>query len=104
MMVKVRVKETMMVIAAAFVVVNVQKRCLQKGKHQGQVHQDSSGKPHTHIVQSRQSRTPSLWFPFKERYIPQVCCTSPPRLTRLAGWSSRVARMGTICNSIVLWM
>src|SRR3954466_9019960 len=44
------VKETMMVVAAAFVVVHVQKRCLEKGKHQGQVHQDSSGKPHTHIV------------------------------------------------------
>src|SRR6266702_6009876 len=55
MMVKVRVKETMMVIAAAFVVVNVQKRCLQKGKHQGQVHQDRSG-THTHIFRILRSR------------------------------------------------
>src|SRR4051794_14640988 len=76
------VKETMMVVAAAFVVVHVQKRRLEKGKHKGQVHQDSSGKPHTHIVQSRQSRTPSLRSPFKEPYIPQqVHCTSPLRLT-----------------------
>ena len=66
------VKETMMVVAAAFVVVHVQKWCLEKGKHQGQVHQDSSGKPHTHIVQSRQSRTPFLRSSFKEPYISQV--------------------------------
>jgi len=32
------VKETMMVVAAAFLVMNVQKRYLEKGKHQGQVH------------------------------------------------------------------
>src|SRR4051795_466311 len=82
---KMRVKETIMVVAAAFVVVHVQKRCLEKGKRQGQVHQDSSGKPHTHIVQSRQSRTPSLRLPFKEPYIPQVSCTSSPRLTLRQG-------------------
>ncbi len=52
MMGKMRVKETVMVIAAAFVIVHVQKRRLEKGKHQGQVHQDRSGKPHTHILQS----------------------------------------------------
>ena len=50
---KMCVKETVMVVAAAFVVMNVQERRLEKGKDQGQVHQDSSGKPHTHILQSR---------------------------------------------------
>ena len=62
---KMRVKETVMVVAAAFVVVHVQERRLEKGNRQRQVHQDRNGKPHTHIVQSRQSSTPSLRFPFR---------------------------------------
>jgi hypothetical protein len=44
---KMRVKETVMIVAATFVFVNVQERRLEKGNRQGQVHQDRNGKPHT---------------------------------------------------------
>ena|SRR6266568_5525760 len=99
------VKKTVMVVAAAFVVVHVQKRRLEKGKHQGQVHQDSSGKPHIHIVQSRQTRTPSQWFPFERNVHSSAGSLSFTAAANdwQASWL-QVARKRRICNSIMLWM
>jgi hypothetical protein len=54
-------------VLRALMLMNVQKRCLQKRKRQHQVHQDGYARPHTHIV-------PFYWLQSRQSSAQNVVC------------------------------